>query len=205
MNHLFLKALEGESVERPPVWIMRQAGRYLPDFMKLKAKYGFNKSVSARIKWPDLAAAVDEAGIFDIAPAPTFVSGRFEAEDPHTHTVLIEALRQKETQNESAHAYVQELDAEVTLLEKEMKELGEEELGLLDFEQREQLKELRTIRDKMPTDFAAPSAHAAHPIYFYNKLKKRHRTESQGADFFADGLIFVWYISSDSGRLVGKI
>jgi uroporphyrinogen decarboxylase len=40
-NDLFLKALRGEKVERPPVWMMRQAGRYLPDFMKLKAKYSF--------------------------------------------------------------------------------------------------------------------------------------------------------------------
>ena len=40
-NDLFLRALKGETVERPPVWMMRQAGRYLPDFMKLKAKYDF--------------------------------------------------------------------------------------------------------------------------------------------------------------------
>ena len=37
---LFLKALNGEKVDRPPVWIMRQAGRYLPDFMTLKNKIG---------------------------------------------------------------------------------------------------------------------------------------------------------------------
>ncbi len=40
-NDLLLRALAGESLTRPPVWMMRQAGRYLPDFMKLKAKYDF--------------------------------------------------------------------------------------------------------------------------------------------------------------------
>jgi uroporphyrinogen decarboxylase len=40
-NDLFLKALRGESVSRPPVWIMRQAGRYLPDYRKLRDKHGF--------------------------------------------------------------------------------------------------------------------------------------------------------------------
>ena len=38
-NDLFLKALKGESVSRPPVWMMRQAGRYLPEFMAIKEKY----------------------------------------------------------------------------------------------------------------------------------------------------------------------
>lgn len=40
-NDLLLKALRGEYVERPPVWMMRQAGRYLPDYLKLKEKYSF--------------------------------------------------------------------------------------------------------------------------------------------------------------------
>ena len=35
-NDLFLRALKGETVERPPVWMMRQAGRYLPEFMEIK-------------------------------------------------------------------------------------------------------------------------------------------------------------------------
>src|SRR5210317_1840411 len=53
-NDLFLRALKGETVERPPVWMMRQAGRYLPDFMKLKAKYDF----FTRCQTPELAAAI---------------------------------------------------------------------------------------------------------------------------------------------------
>ena len=40
-NDLLLKALRGEAVDRPPVWMMRQAGRYLPDYIKLKERYSF--------------------------------------------------------------------------------------------------------------------------------------------------------------------
>ena len=53
-NDLFLKALKGETVERPPVWMMRQAGRYLPDFMKLKDKYDF----FTRCRTPELATEI---------------------------------------------------------------------------------------------------------------------------------------------------
>tara|TARA_B100000795_G_scaffold143099_1_gene107134 strand:+ start:8171 stop:9199 length:1029 start_codon:yes stop_codon:yes gene_type:complete len=53
-NDIFLRALKGETLERPPVWMMRQAGRYLPDFMKLKAKYSFFE----RAENPELATEI---------------------------------------------------------------------------------------------------------------------------------------------------
>jgi uroporphyrinogen decarboxylase len=63
-NDLLLRALRGETVERPPVWMMRQAGRYLPDYLKLKAKYDF----FTRVQTPELATAItlqpiDQVGV----------------------------------------------------------------------------------------------------------------------------------------------
>jgi len=53
-NDLFLRALKGETVERPPVWMMRQAGRYLPEFMAIREKYDF----FTRCRTPELASEI---------------------------------------------------------------------------------------------------------------------------------------------------
>ncbi|MEL6918054.1 MAG: uroporphyrinogen decarboxylase [Bacteroidota bacterium] len=53
-NDLFLRALKGETVERPPVWMMRQAGRYLPEFMEIRKKYDF----FTRCQTPELASEI---------------------------------------------------------------------------------------------------------------------------------------------------
>ncbi|MDE1192905.1 MAG: uroporphyrinogen decarboxylase [Arachidicoccus sp.] len=53
-NDLILRALKGENVERVPVWMMRQAGRYLPEYMKLREKYSFFD----RCQTPELACEI---------------------------------------------------------------------------------------------------------------------------------------------------
>jgi len=64
-NDLLLRVLRGEQVERPPVWLMRQAGRILPQYRKIRASLsGFIELVQT----PDLAAEVtiqpvDELGV----------------------------------------------------------------------------------------------------------------------------------------------
>ena len=61
-NDLFLKALRGETVERPPVWMMRQAGRFLPDYRALREKYTFFE----RCETPELVSEITTMPIHQV-------------------------------------------------------------------------------------------------------------------------------------------
>jgi len=87
-NDLLLKALRKEHVERPPVWMMRQAGRYLPEYMAIRKVHDFFTCVQT----PELACeitiqpvdliGVDAAIIFsDILVVPQAMGMTVEIEE----------------------------------------------------------------------------------------------------------------------------
>ena len=54
-NDLLIRAAKGELTERTPVWLMRQAGRILPEYRNVRSKLsGFKELVQT----PELAAEV---------------------------------------------------------------------------------------------------------------------------------------------------
>ena len=129
-NDLLLRALRREKVERPPVWMMRQAGRYLPDYLKLKAKYDF----FTRVQTPELATAitlqpidqvgVDAAIIFsDILVIPQAMGLEVLMEEGKGPSLPKTIVTQKDIDNlntaDAAHHLKYVLDA-LTLTKKEL-------------------------------------------------------------------------------------
>lgn len=53
-NDLIIRTLMGEQTERTPVWMMRQAGRYLPEYIAIRNKYSFFE----RCQTPELACEI---------------------------------------------------------------------------------------------------------------------------------------------------
>lgn len=107
-DSLFIRALHKKPVERTPVWIMRQAGRYLPEYREIRAKAGDFLSLCQNPEWacevtlqPLRRFALDAAIVFsDILTIPDalglglhFVEGEgpcFHA--PLSNVALINAL-----------------------------------------------------------------------------------------------------------------
>ncbi|MEF8821309.1 MAG: uroporphyrinogen decarboxylase [Halovenus sp.] len=54
MDHLLVRAARGEPTERPPVWLMRQAGRHIPEYRELREEYSFLEA----IKTPEIAEEI---------------------------------------------------------------------------------------------------------------------------------------------------
>ncbi|MBI5915609.1 MAG: uroporphyrinogen decarboxylase [Bacteroidetes bacterium] len=88
-NDILLRTLRGEAVERPPVWLMRQAGRILPQYRQLRNSLTGFKELATR---PELAAeatlqpvdalGVDAAIIFsDILVIPEAMGLTYEMEE----------------------------------------------------------------------------------------------------------------------------
>jgi uroporphyrinogen decarboxylase len=83
-DHLLVRAARGEPVERPPVWAMRQAGRWDPEFNKVRAGLGFyefseNVERAARASLCPRRFSVDGIILFyDITTLPVAMGLPFE-------------------------------------------------------------------------------------------------------------------------------
>ena len=62
VNSIFTQTLKGARTERPSVWFMRQAGRVLPSYLKLREQYSFSELMQS----PELAAKVTLLPVYDL-------------------------------------------------------------------------------------------------------------------------------------------
>ena len=120
MNKPILDVLNGESRRPPPIWMMRQAGRYLPEYRALREKAGsfldlvFNSELAAEVTLqPVRRFGFDAAILFsDILVVPhalgqavTFAAGEGPLLDPITDRTGFERLTSEIDHNALAPVY----------------------------------------------------------------------------------------------------
>jgi uroporphyrinogen decarboxylase len=117
-DYTFLKACRGEATDYTPVWLMRQAGRYLPQYMEVRKNVTFLElcktpelaakvtiqpidflGADAAILFSDILTPVEPMGMkLDFVPGPVF-------ENPVRTQADIEALRIPEMQQDVPYVY----------------------------------------------------------------------------------------------------
>ncbi|KAF9365368.1 Uroporphyrinogen decarboxylase in heme biosynthesis [Mortierella sp. NVP85] len=116
-NDLLLRAARGKATERAPVWVMRQAGRYLPEFRKVREKHSFFEIC----RTPELATEVtlqpidrydgllDAAIIFsDILVVPQAMGLQVEMVPGHGPQILEPLITPKDLERLKKHVNVYE-------------------------------------------------------------------------------------------------
>jgi uroporphyrinogen decarboxylase len=134
-----LRALHCKSVDHPPVWLMRQAGRALPEYRKLKGKYTFLELAQT----PELAAEVtlqpirrfgfDAAIIFsDILVIPEAMGVGYRFRETGGVEMNFTIRSKTDIENLSVDGAVEKLNYVTDAIRLVRSELGEE-TGLLGF------------------------------------------------------------------------
>ncbi len=103
----FLRALKGETLSRPPFWLMRQAGRYLPEYREVRSQtknfleFCYNSDLAVEVTLQPLRRYNMDAAILfsDILVIPdalgqevAFVEGRGPVLEPITSVSAIDGL-----------------------------------------------------------------------------------------------------------------
>lgn len=111
MRTRLLKVLGGEEVDTTPIWLMRQAGRYLPGYRKLRETHGIMEIA----KTPSLAAeaTLEPLNLFDLDAAIVFADIVHPLEglgfdvrlDPNTGPVVERPVRYSGDLERLSHSY----------------------------------------------------------------------------------------------------
>ena len=100
-KNTFIQNINGNVTSRPPVWFMRQAGRILPSYLKLKQKYSFdemmqNKELAAKVTLLPIDDLGVDAGILFsdilVIPKALGLELEFTTKGPKFHNALNENI-----------------------------------------------------------------------------------------------------------------